>query len=452
MFSRSEIRSLVGLSFLYATRMLGLFMVLPVFALYAEGYQGSTTILVGLGLGIYGLSQGLLQIPFGLMSDRLGRKPLIIGGMLLFLLGSALCAVADSWYTIIAGRALQGAGAVASVIMALLSDVTREQVRTRAMAMVGGSIGLSFALAMVMGPIVASHWGLSGVFWLTTLLAGLGIIVVVTVVPTPSLPHSGHQVIPVPAMLGQVLRDKELLRLDIGIFFLHFSQMAIWLVIPVLLEQNFDFGRDRHWFLYLTTMGGGFLLMLPLIWYGESKRKMKPVFIIAIALLALSEWIMASAGSLFDQIVIGLLLFFMAFNLLEATLPSLVAKLAPAGIKGTAMGVYSTSQFLGTFVGGISGGVIARYYGGEAVFLVAVAGALIWLAIAITMKPPRKFHSLEVNLIPGRHFDGPRLIREIRGVEDVVVISKENLAYIKIDEDDFDEQKYKDLMSRLSGR
>jgi MFS family permease len=313
MFSPPEIRALFALCFLYATRMLGLFMVLPVFALYASEYDGSTTILIGLSLGVYGLTQGILQIPFGLLSDRLGRRPLIIAGMLLFLAGSLLCAYASSIYLIIAGRALQGAGAVAGVIMALLSDLTREQVRTRAMALVGGSIGVAFAVAMVTGPLIASHWGMSGIFWLTAILAAVGIITVLLVVPNPSVRHSGHEVVPVPAMLTRVLADRQLLRVNAGIFFLHFAQIATWVVIPVMLEANFDFHRDQHWMLYLAAMGGGFVIMLPFVWYAETRHKVKPVFVGAIAVLAIAEGVMAMAGSLFQQLVIGLLLFFCGF-------------------------------------------------------------------------------------------------------------------------------------------
>ncbi len=448
MFSSTEVRSLLALSFLYATRMLGLFMVLPVFALYAEGYRGSSAILIGLALGAYGLSQGLLQIPFGLISDRIGRKPVIAGGMLLFFAGSVLCAAADSLYVIIAGRALQGAGAVASVIMALLSDLTRDENRTRAMAAVGGSIGLSFAAAMVIGPLVATQWGLSGVFWLTSALAALGLLVVLLAVPSPSVRHSGHEVIPVPAMLGKVLHDGQLWRLNAGIFTLHFVQMATWVAVPVLLEQRFGFAREQHWTLYLATMGGGFLLMVPFIWYGETRRKMKPVFLFAVAILAIAEALMAGAGEAFRQMVVGLLLFFVAFNLLEATLPSLVSKLAPAGIKGTALGVYSTSQFFGTFCGGAMGGLMAHQFGLVAVFWVSLVLVLLWLAFATTMKAPRNLRSVAVALGLGQQINARQLIDEIAGVEDVVIIPGENLAYVKVDDEHFDETGFRRLLGR----
>lgn len=447
MLTALELRALLGLVFLYATRMLGLFMVLPVLALHAPEYQGATALTIGLSLGIYGLSQGLLQIPFGIASDRWGRKPLIVIGLLLFAAGSVVAACAQEVYTLMAGRALQGAGAVSGVIMALLADVTREQVRTRAMAAVGGSIGLSFALAMVLGPLIASRWGMDTVFWVT---AGLGLLglPVLWAIPAPSS-SAGRELGPIPQLLGRVLRDRELLRLDLGIFVLHFAQMATWVSVPVLLEQVVGFARDQHWYLYLATMGGGFLLMIPFVWYGETRRRLKPVFVGAIALLAVAEVVIAQAGAGFGAMVTGLLLFFMAFNLLEATLPSLVSKRSPAGIKGSALGVYSTSQFLGAFCGGAAGGLAAQAFGWDGVFWLAAGAALVWLAVASTMSPPRRLRSLTLSAEAG--VEAPKyedLVGIVGGVEDVIHLPGQRTTYIQVDEDTLDSRHLERVLGR----
>ena len=442
-----ELRALLGLMFLYASRMLGLFMVLPVLSLHAPQYSGATAATIGLCLGIYGLTQGFLQIPAGLASDRFGRKPIIVLGILLFVAGSIIAAEASTVYQLMLGRAVQGAGAVAGVIMALLADVTREQVRTRAMAAIGGSIGISFAVAMALGPLIASTWGMAAVFWVTAALGILGLPVLLSM-PTPGRVET-HELVPMPDMLGRVLGDMELVRLDLGIFVLHFAQMATWVSVPVLLEQVVGFAREQHWWLYLATMGGGFALMVPFIWYGETRRRMKPVFLGAIALLAVAETVLASAGSRFAVMAAGLLLFFMAFNLLEASLPSLVSKLCPAGIKGTALGVYSTSQFLGAFAGGAIGGLAAHHFGRESVFWFAGAGALVWLAAASTMRAPRRLRSLTLALgteqTPIRRED---MVGVVPGVEDVIHIPSHQVTYIQVDDDKLDRIRLERILGR----
>ncbi len=446
-----ERKSLVGLASLYAFRMLGLFMVLPVLSLYAGGdgqYAGSSAFLVGVALGVYGLTQGLFQIPLGFLSDRLGRKPIILFGMILFLLGSVIAALTDSIWGLIAGRALQGMGAVASTIMALLSDLTTEQNRTKAMATIGASIGLAFAVSMVLGPVLASWWGLSGVFWVTAFLAFCGIGIVAYLIPSPAVRVRNAEVQAMPTMFKDVLKDRELLRLNVGIGSLHFIQMASWVAVPVVLEQFLSVGRDQHWLYYLSTMGLSFFAMLPFIIIAEKKRKMKPVFVAAVVLLGVSEWLLGASLHAHALFVLGMFTFFMAFNLLEATLPSLVSKISPAGSKGTAMGVYSTSQFLGAFLGGVTGGYVVLNFGYQAVFQLSLVVALVWLVFAATMEKPRHLTSLVVNLLEGERLEAENFVGKVAGVEDLVVIPEQQLAYVKVDNTLFDAAAFSARLGR----
>ena len=333
-----EKRAGISLALIYAFRMLGLFMILPVFALYAEDLPEATPLLTGLALGIYGLTQAMLQIPFGMLSDKIGRKPVIAAGLVIFALGSLIAASSDSIYGIIAGRAIQGAGAIASALMALAADLSREEHRMRMMALIGISIGLAFATSMVLGPVINEWIGMSGIFAGTAVLAVMGIGILYLFVPDPRDSHFHRDAELQPSSLGSVLKTTDLLRLDVGIFSLHFVLMSVFLVIPLELRDGAVLAASQHWMLYLPVFIISLVLMVPFIILAEKKDKMKPVFVGAIAALIVAVLGLLSGRDL-TTIAIFMTLFFVAFNLLEASLPSLIAKTAHADQKGTAMGI-----------------------------------------------------------------------------------------------------------------
>ncbi|AOY88890.1 MFS transporter [Marinobacter salinus] len=437
-----EKRSVAALASVYAMRMLGLFMVMPVFMLLGTDLKGATPALLGFAIGAYGLSQALLQIPFGLLSDRVGRKRMIYIGLVLFAAGSLLAGATDSIYVVIAGRILQGAGAIASVLMALLSDLTREEERTKAMATVGISIGLSFSVSLVLGPLVGSLWGLSGIFYATGVLAVIALIVVNRVVPTPHHYRISADTHPAKKMLGKVLSDGRLLRLDFGIFSLHLVLTSLFLVFPSMLQNQLGLASSSHWWFYLSVMVASFFAMVPFIILAEKKRKMKPVLCGAITLLTLATAGLASVSDALTTAWAVLFFFFMAFNLLEASLPSLISKEAPAASKGTAMGAYSTSQFLGAFLGGALGGVLLEQLGTTGVLWFMVAVLTLWLTVAVTMPSPGYTTSFVVQLqevVGGQYDDIDSSLRRVPGVQDVVIVEDAATAYLKVDRQQFDE-------------
>ncbi|TVP51960.1 MAG: MFS transporter [Halomonadaceae bacterium] len=444
----TELRSTAALALVYGTRMLGLFMLLPVFVLLGQDLVGATPLLLGLALGAYGLSQALLQIPFGLLSDRIGRKPLIYAGLLIFAVGSLVAASSDSIYGVIAGRVLQGAGAIASVLMALVSDLTREEHRTKAMAGIGLSIGLSFALSLVLGPLIGNWLGLSGLFALTALLALASMLLVALVVPNPVRSTMQPDAQPVREQLGRVLRMPRLLRLDFGIFVLHLALTAAFMVVPVLLQDRLGVPAAEHWWIYLSVMGAAFFAMLPFIIIGEKKRQLKVVMTGAVALLGVATTALVWSAQTLLSLWFVLFFFFMAFNMLEAMLPSLISKEAPAASKGSAMGVYSTSQFLGAFVGGTAGGYVAGTAGIEGVIVLIVGAVSLWLAVVASMAPPRHAASFTLRLNPMDR-DGVIAARDmlaaVAGVEEVVILAKEQEAYLKVDKQILDEVALRQL-------
>lgn len=437
----AERRTAVGLAGVYGARMLGLFLILPVFALYAEALPGATPMLTGLAVGIYGLTQALLQIPFGLVSDRIGRKPVIFAGLLLFAFGSVVAAMADDILWIIVGRAIQGSGAVAAAVMALAADLTREDHRTKVMASIGMTIGFSFMLAMTIGPALNEWIGVQGIFWLTGMLALVGIALVGLVVPTPTVSRVHRDAETVPGMIGRVLHKPDLLRLDFGIFALHLVLTALFLGVPLALR---DAGLDPldHALVYLPLMVVSIIAMVPFIIIAEKKAKMRPVFLGAVVLLGIAQLLLWQLSQSFWPLVLALGLFFVAFNLLEATLPSLVSKVAPADAKGTAMGVYNTSQFSGAFVGGLIGGAVHQLYGLQAIFLFGAVVAVVWLFVAWGMRNPgRKASRLQplptVDAAQAQALASELL--QLPGVLEAVVVQEESVAYLKINRDDFDE-------------
>ena len=386
--SRTELRASGSLASIFALRMLGLFLVLPVFALEARKYPGGDDpALIGLAMGIYGLTQAMLQIPLGVASDRLGRKRVIIFGLLIFALGSLVAGSADTLMGVLAGRALQGAGAVSAAVTALLADLTRDVVRTKAMALVGASIGLMFALSMVAAPLFAALIGLSGLFVLTAVLAVLGIAVVLWWVPAEPeiLKDAGR------GGLRQVMSNPALLRLNIGVFVLHAVQLAMWVAIPAFLVQA-GLGKDEHWQIYLPAVLGSFLLMGG-VFRLERRGHLRAVFLSAIALIALVQvallWVSSGAPSV-TGLAWLLFAFFCGFNVLEATQPSLVSRIAPASSRGAAMGVYNTLQSLGFFAGGVMGGQLVKSYGTQGLFLTCAALMVLWLVVAWPMVAPKR--------------------------------------------------------------
>ncbi len=432
--SASETRAASGLALVFAFRMLGMFMVLPVLATYGMDLQGATPALIGLAIGAYGLTQAVLQIPFGMISDRIGRLPVIYFGLLIFAAGAVLAATADTIWGVIAGRVLQGAGAISAAVMALLSDLTREQHRTKAMAMIGMSIGVSFAVAMVVGPLLTSAFGLSGLFWVTGGMAVLGILVVAVLPRAPA--HIRHRESGVARQaLGATLRHPDLLRLDFSIFALHAVLMASFVALPLALVNEAALPKEEHWWVYLTALVVGFFGMVPFIIYGEKKRQMKRVVLGAVAVLVLSELFLWWFGNRLWSLVAGMIVFFIAFNLLEASLPSLISKVAPAGGKGTAMGIYSTSQFLGSGLGGVLGGWLYQQGGLGLVFAGCAALCALWFAVTWSMREPPYVTGLRLPLSAGAARN-PALTEQmmaVPGVSDAVVIVEEAAAYVKVD-------------------
>ncbi len=384
--SPEERRVGASLASIFALRMLGLFLILPVFSVYAKTLPGGDNLaLVGFALGAYGLTQAFFQIPYGIASDIFGRKRVIVAGLLVFALGSFVAAWAPDMTWIIVGRVLQGMGAISAAVTALAADLTREEHRTKVMAMIGSSIGLVFALSLVGAPILYGWIGMSGLFIMTGVLALAAIVLLLKAVPAAPAPQ-GHEKLP----LRRVIFDIDLLRLNAGIFTLHMVQMAMFVVLPHALVDHGGLAAASHWKVYLPAVLASFVIMVPAIIAAERKDKMRPIFIAAVGLLVVVQAGLFLLHESLWSLALWLLLFFVAFNVLEATLPSLVSRTAPPSAKGAALGVYNTTQAMGLFIGGALGGYIAQHFGDNAVFAACTGLVLIWLAVASTMNFPQR--------------------------------------------------------------
>lgn len=383
--SRDEKLAGVSLAAIFGLRMLGLFLILPVFSVYARDLpSGHDMALVGLALGAYGLTQTCLQIAYGAASDRFGRKPVIVFGLVLFAIGSFVAAFSHDIYGIIAGRVLQGAGAISAAVTALAADLTRERHLTKVMAMIGASIGLVFALSMVGSPLLYASIGMPGIFVLTGVLALLAIFVVLKVVPAaPTVPRQ-----PSWASFVEVLTHAQLLRMNFGVFALHLMQTAMWVLVPSALVDTGALPVAEHWKIYLPAVLLSFVAMVPAIVAVEKFGKMKLIFNAAIVLLLVVQLGFYFFGAGIYALSFWLLLFFIAFNVLEAMQPSLISRIAPVHAKGAALGVYNTTQSLGLFLGGALGGALAKFSGPGLVWLVCAALALVWLGLGLTMAMP----------------------------------------------------------------
>ena len=385
-----ERRASFALAGLFAARMLGLFLLLPVFSVAALGLAGGDDpARVGLALGMYGLTQACMQIPFGLASDRWGRRPVVLIGLLLFVAGSVICALSNDIFWITIGRAVQGSGAISAAVTAWLADATRPEVRTRAMAMVGGSIGLSFALALVLAPLIVGAGGLAGLFWSIALLGVVCLAVARFVVPVVPLAAKPAQ----PARPMQVLTHIDLLRLNFGVFCLHLIQVAMFVVVPPLFIKLGGLSSAELWKVYLPVIFGSFIFMVPLIFVAEKKRAHRAMLRLAVAGLVVVFALLPVASQGFYLLAAGLTAFFVMFNVLEALQPSLVSRVAPPELKGLALGFYNTAQAAGLFLGGSLGGALVVWGGASAVFWAACALSALWLLVTWGMRPLSAKHS-----------------------------------------------------------
>lgn len=452
--NKIELRASLGLASVYGLRMLGMFLILPIFATYAIHIDGGgNTLLVGAALGAYGLTQAIFQLPFGMWSDKVGRKKVIYVGLVIFAIGSVICALASNIGWVIVGRSLQGAGAISAAVTALLADLTREEHRTKAMALVGVSIALTFAFSLVLAPVFFRYIGMDGIFALTAILALLAMLMIYKGVPTPAISRFHSDAQTNKARLWSVVSNRELLRLYVGIFILHMSLMAMFLVLPHVIQSVTKLPVMSHWKIYLPIVLLSFFLMAFLIVWGEKAQQLKRLFISSIALLLIAELGFVYFAQNEVGLLLILLIYFVSFNVLEATLPSFISKIAPLGSKGTAIGVYNTAQSLGIFVGSVFAGGVSKYWGTSSVFMMSalLMGAWLWIAYAMQAIEAVKTYMFHI----GETWQGDsealsRRLGQLMGVKEVVVIIDERVAYLKVAQSGWDEAGARGLIKETN--
>ncbi|MCI2285709.1 MFS transporter [Colwellia sp. MSW7] len=457
--NRIEKKAAFSLASVFGVRMLGLFMILPVFAIYGEQLAGYSPLWLGLAIGAYGLTQALLQIPMGILSDKYGRKPVILAGLVVFLIGSVVAALSTSIYGVVIGRAIQGMGAIASAILALAADLSREEQRPKVMATIGMFIGLSFTLAMILGPIVADAFGLSGLFWFTALLTIIAMILIQFIVPYSVSKAPRGDNVALPKQVVKLIRHPQLARLNAGVFVLHMALTACFVTLPKQFVAS-GLALENHWQLYLPTLLGSFFLMVPFMIIAMKKQQEKPMFSGAVALLSLALFFLWLLPTGLGSLIFSVVLFFTAFNYLEATMPSILSRIAPLWVKGSVMGIYSTSQFLGAFLGGIIGGFVASRLGEHSIFLVMAFISLIWLMLSFGMQKLKKSKSFSFSTnihIAERVEEVSELLINMPGIIEATLVQEDTsnnelennpvVAYLKVDEKNVDLPAIKALLS-----
>lgn len=438
----TEKRAALTLSCVFALRMLGLFMLLPVFSLVGQNLSGYTPALIGLAIGAYGLTQAIFQIPFGWMSDRFGRKPIILFGLVLFAIGSVVAAFSDHIYGVIGGRLLQGCGAIASAIMALAADLSRDEQRTKIMASIGMSIGAAFAIAMILGPGLTTLVGLKGLFMIIAGLALLAMLVIYFLTPDPDNQFVQRDAIASRGQFSKIFKDGQLMRLNFGIFTLHFLLTSFFVAFPNRLAGlNIDLA-DHSW-IYLVTMVAAVILMLPMIIFAEKKRQHARVMLVGVLLIAAVQFSFGMFSFPLTIVIVAMVIYFTGFNLMEALLPSMISRMAPLSGKGTALGVYSTSQFAGAFLGGPVAGMIMQYNGMDGVYLVGAFMAMIWAVLLLGLRNPPALTAYTLTMPDVAEDAFPSLIDEIKaieGVSEAIALPEAGAVYLKVDKKNLDSE------------